>query len=38
MTDRTPSFHLQRPPGEDRERLVCDTCGFIDYVNPRLSR
>jgi ADP-ribose pyrophosphatase YjhB (NUDIX family) len=23
-------------PGEDRERLACDTCGHIVYVNPRL--
>lgn len=24
------------PPGEDRERLVCDSCGFINYVNPKI--
>lgn len=24
------------PAGEDRERRVCQTCGFIDYVNPRI--
>ena len=23
-------------PGEDRERLACDNCGHIVYVNPRL--
>jgi ADP-ribose pyrophosphatase YjhB (NUDIX family) len=23
-------------PGEDRDRRVCRTCGFIDYVNPRV--
>jgi ADP-ribose pyrophosphatase YjhB (NUDIX family) len=23
-------------PGEHRERLVCGSCGFIAYVNPRL--
>ena len=23
-------------PGEDRERLACDSCGHIVYVNPRL--
>lgn len=23
-------------PGEDRERLACDNCGYITYVNPRL--
>jgi ADP-ribose pyrophosphatase YjhB (NUDIX family) len=31
-----PSFSLKVPPGEDRERRVCDRCGFIDYVNPRI--
>lgn len=31
-----PSFSTRVPPGEDRERRVCDTCGFIDYVNPRI--
>jgi ADP-ribose pyrophosphatase YjhB (NUDIX family) len=30
------SFSLRIPPGEDRERRVCETCGFIDYVNPRI--
>lgn len=30
------SFSPRIPPGEDRERRVCDTCGFIDYVNPRI--
>lgn len=23
-------------PGEDRERLGCDACGYIAYVNPRM--
>jgi ADP-ribose pyrophosphatase YjhB (NUDIX family) len=23
-------------PGEDRERLACEACGYIAYVNPRL--
>jgi ADP-ribose pyrophosphatase YjhB (NUDIX family) len=38
VTDtRTPiSFSNEVPPGEDRERRVCQTCGFIDYVNPRI--
>lgn len=27
---------MKTPSGEDRERRVCDTCGFIDYVNPRI--
>lgn len=31
-----PSFSLKIPPGEDRERRVCDRCDFIDYVNPRV--
>lgn len=30
------SFASQVPPGEDRERRVCQTCGYIDYVNPRI--
>jgi ADP-ribose pyrophosphatase YjhB (NUDIX family) len=30
------SFSNEIPPGEDRERRVCQTCGFIDYVNPRI--
>ena len=31
-----PSFTLRVPPGEERRRRVCDHCGFIDYVNPRI--
>ena len=30
------SFSMKTPPGEDRERRVCEGCGFIDYVNPRI--
>ena len=29
-------LHLGMVPGEDRERLACDACGFVAYVNPRL--
>jgi ADP-ribose pyrophosphatase YjhB (NUDIX family) len=29
-------FSLRTPEGEDRDRRVCDTCGFIDYVNPKI--
>ena len=29
-------FELRVPEGEDRPRLVCDTCGFINYINPRI--
>ncbi len=31
-----PSFGRRIPPGDDRERLVCDTCGFVDYENPKI--
>lgn len=24
------------PPGDDRERLVCDDCGFVHYDNPKI--
>ena len=27
---------MQTPPGDERVRRVCDSCGFIDYVNPRI--
>lgn len=38
MTDRPVpiSFTSTIPAGEDRPRRVCDACGFIDYVNPRI--
>jgi len=38
MSDEQPAiaFDLATPPGEDRLRRVCRTCGFIDYVNPRI--
>src|SRR5664279_136889 len=29
-------LRLGEIPGEDRERLACDACGYIAYVNPRL--
>ena len=29
-------FRSETPPGEDRRRRVCTTCGFVDYVNPRI--
>ncbi len=32
----TVSFSLQIPAGEDRMRQVCGTCGFINYVNPKI--
>jgi ADP-ribose pyrophosphatase YjhB (NUDIX family) len=33
---RAPSFTLRVPEGDTRPRRVCDECGFIDYVNPRI--
>jgi ADP-ribose pyrophosphatase YjhB (NUDIX family) len=30
------TFSLQIPADEDRERLVCDACGYIAYVNPKI--
>ncbi|MEM6902070.1 MAG: NUDIX hydrolase, partial [Pseudomonadota bacterium] len=24
------------PDGDDRERLVCNDCGFINYENPKI--
>lgn len=27
---------LRTPEGDERERLVCDDCGFIHYDNPRV--
>ncbi len=30
------SFSQLVPAGDDRRRRVCDTCNFIDYVNPRI--
>jgi len=30
------AFSQKTPAGEDRERRVCDNCGFVDYVNPRI--
>lgn len=35
-SNETENFALRTPEGEDRPRLVCDTCGFINYVNPRI--
>lgn len=32
----SPSFSRKVPAGDNRERLVCDGCGFVDYVNPKV--
>lgn len=29
-------FALRIPEGDDRERLVCNGCGWVHYVNPRI--
>jgi ADP-ribose pyrophosphatase YjhB (NUDIX family) len=31
-----PNFSQSIPEGEDRLRDVCGTCGFINYVNPKI--
>ena len=33
---QTPSFQREVPHGDTHERDVCATCGFIDYVNPKI--
>jgi ADP-ribose pyrophosphatase YjhB (NUDIX family) len=35
-TPAAPAFVQRIPDGEDRPRDVCDTCGFINYVNPKI--
>ncbi|MGI9373384.1 MAG: NUDIX domain-containing protein [Hyphomicrobiales bacterium] len=30
------NFSRQVPPGDDLERDVCNTCGFISYANPKI--
>lgn len=32
----TPNFSIKVPEGDDHPRRVCDDCGFIDYVNPKI--
>lgn len=34
--DRSPAFTSRVPQGDNRAREVCDHCGFVDYVNPRI--
>ena len=39
MTDSkngTPNFERRIPPGDNVERSVCSTCGFVDYQNPKI--
>jgi len=35
-TDPAPDFRYVVPEGEDRERAVCNQCGFIAYENPKI--
>jgi len=30
------NFELKVPEGDDRPREVCSSCGFINYVNPKI--
>lgn len=36
MQQIAPTFSCRRPEGDDRDRDVCNHCGFVDYQNPRL--
>ncbi len=31
-----PTFSKRVPDGDDRERAVCDHCGHIQYMNPKI--
>jgi ADP-ribose pyrophosphatase YjhB (NUDIX family) len=31
-----PAFVRRVPEGDDRERLVCSDCGYVEYDNPRI--
>ncbi len=35
MTD-SYRFQMRVPEGDDRPRAVCDDCGFVAYVNPKI--
>ena len=34
--DRLQNFVRQRPVGDTVDRDVCDTCGFVNYQNPKV--
>ncbi len=36
MNQESQRFSRQVPPGDDRERRVCEDCGFVDYENPKI--
>ncbi len=29
-------IHIRVPPDDNMERLVCNECGFINYINPKI--
>ena len=31
------SVHLAIPPGDQEHRYICQACGAIEYVNPKLG-
>jgi ADP-ribose pyrophosphatase YjhB (NUDIX family) len=31
-----PAFVRKVPAGDDRDRLVCESCGFVHYENPKV--
>jgi ADP-ribose pyrophosphatase YjhB (NUDIX family) len=33
---KTTQFSIMVPDGDDKPRQVCGTCGFINYVNPKI--
>ena len=35
-SDLAGEFSERMPAGDNRLRLVCDDCGFINYVNPKI--
>ncbi len=32
----SPAFSKVVPPGDDKPRDVCDSCGFVNYQNPKI--
>lgn len=32
----SPDFALEIPPGDDKQRRVCQNCDFVDYQNPKI--
>jgi ADP-ribose pyrophosphatase YjhB (NUDIX family) len=36
MSEPRHRFEQRIPPGDDRARLVCGECGFVNYENPKV--